>query len=111
MRQSGAMSASRGRSAGANTVSIRMPASPAASPREPAHQRQEQALDDRLPEHARTAGAERDASGVLGAPLEASRQHQVRDVDGRHEQHEANAAEQQQQRRTDPPYRLLASRR
>ena len=51
--------------------------------RDPARHGEEQAFGERLLNHARAAGAERDARGQLLLPRDAAREHEVRDVDGR----------------------------
>ena len=59
-------------------------------------QREEQALGEQLTDHPRPPGAQRRAHRELAAPLRASRQQQVGDVDAgdrQHQQHRADYGE------------------
>ena len=79
----------------------------------PAGGREQQAFGEQLSRDPRPASAQRGASRKLLFTGDAARQQQVRDVHRRHDQHERDAGEQDQQRRTDrrrPSDRSMARR-
>ncbi len=83
--------------------------------RHEAHQAARRGQDRRLHEQelrqASAARAERRAHGDLARPRRGPAEDQRRDVGARHQQHEADGREQQQERPLHPPGDLLSQRR
>ena len=65
-------------------------------PRDPAEQREHEPFSHQLTNDATRAGAERGAEGQLALPGTGSRQHQVRDVGTRDQQHDGDSAGEDQ---------------
>jgi hypothetical protein len=68
-------------------------------------------LDDELPDQSSAAGAERRAHQHFRTAHGEARQQQARDVAARDQEHEEDRREQQVQRITNAPHRLLGERR
>ena len=95
---------------GSSAISASTPQTASSRPSAPPMIAEDDALGEQLPNQPRPAGAERGANRDLALARRGPRQQQVRDVDTRNQQHEADGAEQQPERLANIAHHRLVQR-